>query len=525
MARIAFILLRHKNPAAIVAQATQLTAAGDYIAIHFDASASAADYRLIQDGLADNPNVVFAKRRVKCGWGEWSLVQATLNTVQAALHAFARATHFYMVSGDCMPIKSAAFAHHMLDHTDADFIESYDFFDSNWIKTGFREERLIYRHIFNERTQPRRFYAALAVQQKLKITRPLPEDIQVMVGSQWWCLRRQTVEAVVAFARERRDVMQFFRTTWIPDETFFQTLVRHLVPGREIENRTLTFLLFSDYGMPVTFYNDHYDLLLAQNGLFSRKISAEADDLRGRLGALYATDRMDFEISDEGRRLFQFLTTRGREGRRFAQRFWEKETTLGRSRELMIIACKKWHVAKRLVAAINTYTPVPAIEYLFDEEGTPLPDLGGIEGSLQMRARHRRAMMRMLFDHFDSNRLVICLDTSSLDLIADFHSDRATVRLLEIECSFDDDYLIGHARRVGLAGQQTSAVTFARLLPTIRSDMIHEREAIRDADFDNAACLRETASEEENTAAIAQFLRVSPEVARTLAQTPHLFAD
>ena len=24
--------------------------------------------------------------------------------------------------------------------------------------------------------------------------------------------------------------MRFFRTTWIPDETFFQTLVRHLVP-------------------------------------------------------------------------------------------------------------------------------------------------------------------------------------------------------------------------------------------------------------------------------------------------------
>ncbi len=64
---------------------------------------------------------------------------------------------------------------------------------------------------------------------------------------------------------QRPDVMRFFRTTWIPDETFFQTLVRHLVPDREIENRTLTFLMFTDYGMPVTFYNDHYDLLLGQD--------------------------------------------------------------------------------------------------------------------------------------------------------------------------------------------------------------------------------------------------------------------
>jgi hypothetical protein len=39
MARIAYILLCHKNPDAVVAQARQLTAAGDCVAIHFDARA------------------------------------------------------------------------------------------------------------------------------------------------------------------------------------------------------------------------------------------------------------------------------------------------------------------------------------------------------------------------------------------------------------------------------------------------------------------------------------------------------
>ena len=97
-----------------------------------------------------------------------------------------------------------------------------------------------------------------------------------MIGSQWWCLRRRTIEAILRMTRERRDVMRFFRTTWIPDETFFQTLVRHLVPDAEIRTRTLTFLMFTDYGMPVTFYNDHYDLLLGQDYLFARKISPEA---------------------------------------------------------------------------------------------------------------------------------------------------------------------------------------------------------------------------------------------------------
>ena len=84
MAKIAFILLCHKDPEAIVRQAQSLTAVGDYIAIHFDRSASPTAYRQIRAALADNPGVVFAKRRVRCGWGEWSLVEATLEALKAA---------------------------------------------------------------------------------------------------------------------------------------------------------------------------------------------------------------------------------------------------------------------------------------------------------------------------------------------------------------------------------------------------------------------------------------------------------
>jgi hypothetical protein len=187
-----------------------------------------------------------------------------------------------------------------------------------------------------------------------------------MIGSQWWCLRRRTVEAVLKFVKKRRDVARFFRTTWIPDETFFQTLVRHLVPEQEIDTRTLTFLIFSDYGMPVNFYNDHYDLLLSQDFLFARKISPEAQDLKRRLGLLYVAQGVQFQISNEGRSLFQFLSGRGRDGRRFATRFWEAESTLGRERELLIVVCKKWHVAKRVLDRIRQVTNFPAIENLFN---------------------------------------------------------------------------------------------------------------------------------------------------------------
>ncbi|MCU0904664.1 MAG: beta-1,6-N-acetylglucosaminyltransferase [Tabrizicola sp.] len=525
MTQIAFILLCHKDPEGIIAQTLRLTAAGDCVAIHFDGRSTLADYERIRSALAGNPQVTFAARRVKCGWGEWSLVAATLSALRAALAAFPGATHFYMLSGDCMPIKTAEFIHARLEAEEADYIESFDFFGSGWIKTGIQEERLIYRHWFNERRRKWLFYASMDLQRRLGLARKVPEDLKMRIGSQWWCLRRRTVETVLDFVARRPDIRRFFATTWIPDETFFQTLVAHLVPDREIRSRPLTFLMFTDYGMPVTFYDDHYDLLLAQGYLFARKISPGAKLLKERLGVLYAETGRSFAISDDGRRQFAYLTSRGREGRRYAQRFWEAETSLGRGRTLLIVACKKWHVAKRLVDRVRATTAIPAVDYVFNEEATALPDLGGIQTTVDKRMRHRRALVRMLFDHWQSDRLILCVDPGSVELIQDFHQDRGRLRLLEVDCLFTDDYLVGHARRVGLAGPETPPTAMDQLLPTIRYDVKFESDRLRDLDLAGHCRMRQSASVEENAAALAEFLDIPFETAREIAATDYLFVD
>lgn len=54
-------------------------------AIHFDARSAATDFERISGTLAANPLVTFAKKRIKCGWDEWSLVEATLLAVAVAV--------------------------------------------------------------------------------------------------------------------------------------------------------------------------------------------------------------------------------------------------------------------------------------------------------------------------------------------------------------------------------------------------------------------------------------------------------
>ena len=523
MASIAYLLLCHKNPDGVIRQARQLTAAGDSVVIHFDARASAADFARLRGELEGTPGIAFTPRRVKCGWGQWSLVEATLEAARTALARFAQATHLYMLSGDCMAIKSARYAHDLLDAEPADYIESVDFHNSGWIRTGMREERLVYRHFFNERTHKRLFYASVELQRRLGLRRSPPADLEIMIGSQWWCLRRATVEAVLDFCAARRDVMRFFRTTWIPDETFFQTLVRRLVPGEEIRSRTLTFLMFTDYGMPVTFCNDHYDLLLSQGYLFARKISPEASELQQRLGALYASDRRDFTVSDEGRALYDYLRVRGRSGQRFAPRFWEAEGSLGRDRELLMLSCKDWDVGRALAARLGRAAGLPALGYLFDEEAAELPDLGGIETTLEKRARHRRALLRMLFDVHASERMVICLDPGSFDLFEDFARDKATTRILHVELALDDEFLVAHARRVGLAGAGTPPDMLAGLIATMRRDIRAQGDRLRDAGFHGFHRIRQGGTPEANAEGLAGFLSVSDTLAHDIAKMPTLF--
>ncbi len=478
MTKIAFILLCHQDPAGIIRQAERLTATGDTVAIHFDGRASEADFQRIRAALKDRQGVVFAGKRHKCGWGGWSLIAATLSALEAAIAADPQATHFYLISGDCMAIKPAEFARAYLEAEDVDHIESVDFFESGWIKTGMRADRLVYRHFFNERTQKRLFYGALNLQRRLGLKRPIPHGLQMMIGSQWWCLRRRTVDLILGFLRDRPDVVRFFKTTWIPDETFFQTLVRHLVPGEQIRARAPTFLMFSDYGMPVSFHDDHYDLLRSQDYLFARKIDADARRLQARLGDLWAATGAEFTVSAEGPQLYRYLAERGREGRRFAPRIWEAETRPNAGQELMIVLCKKWHVGKRLTRMVRDQGTVPALDYAFDELAAALPDLGGIENSLDKRRRHCRSFVALLFRHFGTDRLMICLDPAQFGLLQDLRGGWTRARTLAIDCEMSDDYLAGHARRIGVVGADARPEALARLLPTIRRDLEHERARI-----------------------------------------------
>ena len=509
MAKIAFLLLCHKDPAEVTVQVAALTAAGDAVAVHYDAAAPG--FETLEAGLAGNARAVLVRPRRRCGWGQWSIVQATIDAARTALDTFPDATHLYLISGDCRPIRSAVAARAMLDANGRDRIECADFLTSGWIRTGMREDRLIYRHLFNERRHRRLFYASLAVQRALGLARALPSGLDMRIGSQWWCLRRATVERVLTFEAKRRHVARFFRTTWIPDETFFQTLVPHLVPKAEIDGRPPTFLAFTDYGIPTAFHDDHRDMLLRQDALFARKISPGARRLREGLDTLWVSTRRDFPVSGDGHRQFDVVTAAGRAGLRTPERFWEREATLGHDRRVSIVVSARRDLAHRLVRAAG----VPAFGYLFSEEEAGLPAMGGLERGLGKRRAHRRAFLNALFRQSGGDAIAFCADPSERDVLIDLASDRSELRVLLIDEAPVTSGLRAKAEEAGLAGPATAPDALARLLPILAREHAARIAAIRDADLPDLHRI----APGDDPAAIADALRAALDHDATVSET------
>lgn len=507
MAKIAFLLMVHKDPDRVIRQAKALTVHGDMVALHVDARMTRAQFARIRAGLRDNPNITFA-RRLRCGWGEWSLVAASLNMIEAARSRFKTISHYFLISGDCCPTKSRGYIDRFLTN-EHDHIEAHDFFDSDWIKTGLKRDRLIYRHWFNERQRKWLFYTSLDLQRRLKWNRPLPADLPIQIGSQWWALRAETVEKVLTFLRERPDVRKFFRTTWIPDETFFQTLVTKLVPPDQITGRPPTSLLFSDYGMPVVFYEDHRDFLHAQDAPFARKISTHATAMETRLLEEFARWEGDGREGGSTPRLYDYLAGRGRVGLRYRRRFWERAIAPRRAAEVLIVSAKLWHIGTAVERAVANALELPHLGYVFDEDKDVDLPLGGLESGLYKRNQHRHAFLNMVFEELASDRLVLSIDPSRVDVIDDIAGLAGHVRILMVDRPLTEAHLHDHAMRTGLITHNSGEFEQREAITALRHEFAASvrdlRERYRGQIFNNSL----DRSRDDNVVDIGHFLRVA----------------
>jgi hypothetical protein len=302
------------------------------VVIHVDKRVNKWSFERIKTDLADLPNVRFSAR-FACEWGMWGIVSATQAASEMMLAEFPSVRHVFLASGSCVPLRPVAELRAYLDERPrTDFIESVTTQDVGWTIGGLNMERFTLRFPFSWRNQRALFDAYVKLQRRIGLRRAIPNGLEPHLGSQWWCLTRQTLSAILE-GPDRPAIDKYFRRVWIPDESYFQTLVRQV--SDNVESRSLTLSKFDYQGKPHIFYDDHLQLLRRSDCFVARKIWPNAN----KLYRTFLSDDPEVQAGGEPNpgkidRLFAKAVERRTKGRaglymqsRFPQENWENGRT------------------------------------------------------------------------------------------------------------------------------------------------------------------------------------------------------
>lgn len=277
--KLGFIILAHNHPDAVRRLVDLLVAAGHRVVVHFDKGGSAEQLAKVKALEATHTGSVRVLSRVRCVWGEWSLVEAVLVALREFGQMAEKPDYVHLMSGADFPIRPLSDLEEFLRaNPSQDFIECCDITQRRWVKGGLSMERFRFFFPVNFRTSRKTFDRLVRWHRKLKIRRRIPLGMTPHMGSQWWTLRWASCQRILDFLATNPKVIRYFRSTWIPDEAFFQTVLAHLIPREEIADLQLMLHHLTPSGRPYVVYPDHLPRLESVPHFFVRKVAPSALD-------------------------------------------------------------------------------------------------------------------------------------------------------------------------------------------------------------------------------------------------------
>ncbi|TVZ59149.1 core-2/I-Branching enzyme [Flavobacteriaceae bacterium MAR_2010_105] len=297
-----YIILAHENPQQLNRLISKLNDSCSFFYVHIDLKTDIKAF----SNVIKSKNLKFITNRIEGIWGDFNLVQATINCLQE-VKMDAREGYCILMSGQDYPLKSNTVIHNYLEeHKDYDFIDLKpinEVWSPNELKlrTQFykfnlsnkKGDYVLIPFIFSKDFYFRFKYHTKAILKLLTKAefnvfrifkkRKHPFNYSYFGGSQWWALTSQTVFKILELLEKKPELINFYRFTLIPDELFFQTILKNL----SVENYTtkvlpsLTYVNWSrtNCTLPVTFtINDYNELKnIKSNKIFARKFNIKLD--------------------------------------------------------------------------------------------------------------------------------------------------------------------------------------------------------------------------------------------------------
>ena len=164
------------------------------------------------------------------------MVRATNRLIEAAIRR-GRFDYHYLLSGQCFPIRPLSWLKRVL-------ADGLDYIDCMPMPQPSKPMTRLEKRVVNVKIRGRVRYRIKSAAEKVLNLVPVPNFHSVFglipyAGSQWWCLKQDTLEHIQTYRQQHSAYDRFMRWTHCPDEMYYQTLVAN-GPARERIANSLT---------------------------------------------------------------------------------------------------------------------------------------------------------------------------------------------------------------------------------------------------------------------------------------------
>lgn len=224
---LAYLILLHQQPKHLGRMIRALDAGGVQFFIHVDGKADIGPFRR---AAGPGPNIHFleGRRRTNVFWSGFSSITAILNLLEAASSAGTQFSRYCLLSGSDFPIKGAATIREEL-RSEIEFMRVDRRLDPQGQDLHSRRIRgwHFYDHrLMNPRTTPAPRWLERAESLIRRVPRRPYRGIPLYQGSAWWALTHDSVAHILKFVRGNPEYAAFHRHVGVPDECFFQSILK-----------------------------------------------------------------------------------------------------------------------------------------------------------------------------------------------------------------------------------------------------------------------------------------------------------
>ena len=267
--RTAYLILAHKDPELLERLVKKLSNADADIFIQLDNKTNINDFSYI----ANIKNTVFTDKRIDTVWGNYSIIESTLNGFKQILANGKNYSHINLLSGQDYPLKPIAEIQDFLfANSDTTFMRLLSITDNEWLQG---KERII-RYSFGDFKMPGK-YGLQRLANTILPKRKIPLKLKAYGGSQWLSITPQCALYTINYLQNNPKLKRFFRATWAIDEVFFQTILMNSPLKDKLVNDSLRFIEQYGNSRPTVFTIYDADRLINSGKFFARKFDRDVD--------------------------------------------------------------------------------------------------------------------------------------------------------------------------------------------------------------------------------------------------------